>query len=575
MPRLKYPSPVVLRGALELSDDDDLDAEEIDRLLFDLPEVRDCSEAVKELLSKKYGPERAGDILRVMLHKVASRQQHLERHWTHAPGSVWRLADFPNRPARQMRKRRRRKPCRPSKALYYERSKELARPACVDRIYVAVAELIAKIREHHPMFMQYLMGDGTGVQAHVTFRHCCDEESCPRKGKRRSLRPDTVVTRLSSDRDDDYEEEGAEEELAVDEPLKDLIGRIYEFNGEVLEVRRSPDERRAMQVRVIRKKKGKEEPSCWYETRCAEAWIRIYTRKDGSVKRMWIGYIQQAITDIMTGVQLCGPTYSARRNESSTLPETWKLASRILFGDEDAVVDEGFALAYDKAAYDKTLFEFFTCRGIALVTPERADPHAPPEGRNELRWDCDGVGRCDLCGAPGTPRRFRIENGRPRVAFSCKACALRAGNEHEFSLACSNDWRRLVPLNRLNPVHHELLVARGNREGAHADKRQRWGTGGNDVGSRMRRIGTDWQNLHGALVSLIEVALAGYRLGVFGEAKRAKTVASDYKKVGKEKREAMLDRRRAHNLHLPYGPQAAQFHPDAPAHPPGKPPDPD
>lgn len=265
------------------------------------------------------------------------------------------------------------------------------------------------------------------------------------------------------------------------------------------------------------------------------------------MKRIWIGYIQQDFTDVLTGALICARTFSARRNEASTFMDT--------YGRLTAVAGKPLAIAYDMAADVTSLHEKMAKDGVALVTPMRKDPRAPAEGRNFLSFGHHGEGRCSECHAPGVQFRFSAESsGGPRVWFYCENC--KTGDpEHrkEWSLACSRDWRRLKPLSRFDPVFHELLVARGNREGPHADRRERWGIAGNDVSSRLRRIGTDWQDLHAALAALLEVTLVGYRLGVFEGAKLAKVSVSDYKEKGKEKLDALKAWRREHKLHLPYG----------------------
>lgn len=301
-----------------------------------------------------------------------------------------------------------------------------------------------------------------------------------------------------------------------------------------------------MRIRVIRTKNGKEAPSCWFRTRCKEAWLRMYTHKDGSMKRIWIGYIQQDFTDVLTGALICARTFSARRNEASTFMETFERL--------ETVAGKPKAIAYDMAADVTSLYEAMTSHDVALVTPMKKDSRAPAEGRNFLSFDHHGAGRCPDCRSAGTQVRFSAaEPGGPRVWFACPICEDRNGRPKQFSLNCSRDWRRLTPLSRQSPVFHELLVARGNREGPHADRRERWGIAGNDVSSRLRRIGTDWQDLHAALAALIEVTLVGYRLGVFEGAKLAKLRVSDYKKNRGEKLDALNAWRRERKLHLPYG----------------------
>lgn len=371
---------------------------------------------------------------------------------------------------------------------------------------------MAIVRKKYPHFAQYLMGDGTAVDAHVDFRHDCDEGCCPKEGKKRLGAKPIGRGPSAIAEDDDYVEElpDGREDGPTDEPPPDLIGELYECKGERLEIQRKDDGR--MRVRVIRRRKGKDVPSCWYVTRCRDAWIRIYTRKDGSVKRMWIGYIQQGFTDILTGALVFAKTYSARRNEASTFMESYRGPDEDEGGGPHASLEQVAgtpkAIVYDKALDVMSIFEEMTRRDVALVVPLKADPHAPPEGRNFLEFDCDGGGRCPDCFMAGSRLRFSPTGaGGPRVWFRCNSCS------KDFSFACSRNWRLLTPLSRLSPVFHELLVARGHREGSHADRRERWGVAGNDVASRSRKLGTEWHDLQAALVALIEVSLVAFRSG--------------------------------------------------------------
>lgn len=531
----RYPSPQRLLGVLKLSKDPDLDADQIVRSLFRIPEIRKLGDRTR--IDHKDGPQRHGDVLRMALHMVASGEVSIENHHKEAHNDQWRLAKWPAKLGRG------KKANRPSKSLYYQRLKDLEDPEVIKQVWETVAKIIAIVREKHPMFAQYLMGDGTAVDAHVDFRHDCEEGCCPNKGKRRlGARP---VGRGPSSiaEDDDYSEDlpVAREDIPTDEPPPDLIGELYEFKGERLEIQRRADGR--MRVRVIRRMKGKDVPSCWYVTRCKDAWIRIYTRKDGSVKRLWIGYIQQGFTDVLTGALVYAKTYSARRNESSTFMESYE-------GLEE-VAGRPKAIAYDMALDVTSIYREMTCRGVALVVPLKADPHAPPEGRNFLEFDCDGAGRCPDCFMAGSRLRFSATgSGGPRVWYRCKHC------DKDFSLNCSRNWRLLTPLSRLSPVFHELLVARGHREGSHADRRERWGVAGNDVASRSRKLGTEWHDLQAALVALIEVSLVAFRLGAIKiegvNLKRIRAKRADYKKSGREKLKAVLDRRESVKLHLPW-----------------------
>jgi hypothetical protein len=530
----RYPSPERLQGILKLSKDPDLDADEIVRALYRIPEVRELANEIQH----KDGPDRQGDPLRMALHMVASGEASIENHHKEAHNDQWRLAGWPGNPGRG------KTPNRPCKSLYYKRLGELASPEVIDRIWATVAKIVAIVRKKYPMFAQYLMGDGTAVDAHVDFRHDCDEGCCPNKGKKRLGAKPVGRGPSSMAEDDDYSEDlpDGREDVPTDEPPPDLIGELYEFKGERLEIQKKSDGR--MRVRVIRRRKGKDVPSCWYVTRCKDAWIRIYTHKDGSVKRMWIGYIQQGFNDVLTGALIYAKTYSARRNESSTFMESYEGLEK--------VAGRPKAITYDMALDVTSIYKEMTCRDVALVVPLKADPHAPPEGRNFLEFDCEGGGRCPDCFMAGSRLRFSATgDGGPRVWFRCSSC------EKDFSLNCSRNWRLLTPLSRLSPVFHELLVARGNSEGPHADRRERWGVAGNDVSSRSRKIGTEWHDLQAALVSLIEVSLVAFRSGALKiegvNLKRVRAKRSDYKKSGREKLQAVLDRRESVKLHLPWG----------------------
>ena len=71
-------------------------------------------------------------------------------------------------------------------------------------------------------------------------------------------------------------------------------------------------------------------------------------------------------------------------------------------------------------------------------------------------------------------------------------------------MACSKDWRRILPLARSEETYYELNAFRQNREHAHQGRRDRYNVGGKDLSSRHKRIGTDVQKLRAAAGCFID-----------------------------------------------------------------------
>jgi hypothetical protein len=115
-----------------------------------------------------------------------------------------------------------------------------------------------------------------------------------------------------------------------------------------------------------------------------------------------------------------------------------------------------------------------------------------PGGGDFKRHDKDthdrhGVPRCQHCGAPTGFVRFSPgdlskpdEHRKPRLWVRCMAGATDACTKTQ-TIACSSDYRMLVPLWRTDPLYHELKESHSTYEAQHDWWRDRYKVAADDL----------------------------------------------------------------------------------------------
>lgn len=102
--------------------------------------------------------------------------------------------------------------------------------------------------------------------------------------------------------------------------------------------------------------------------------------------------------------------------------------------------------------------------------------------------DRHGIPRCKHCGGPSEFVRFSANQGKPRLWFRCMI-GVTDGCAKGQTIACSKDWRLLVPLWRTDPLYHELKASHKPYEAVHDWWRDRYKVAADHLGIRPKARG--------------------------------------------------------------------------------------
>ena len=142
---------------------------------------------------------------------------------------------------------------------------------------------------------------------------------------------------------------------------------------------------------------------------------------------------------------------------------------------------------------------------------------------DSARWDRHGVPRCPIAVGPGDTKvlgqGLYFGRGEPRLRFR-RQLRITPECERQHSIACSEEWRMLIPLSRLSERYHALKKAGKNAEHVYRHWRDRYKVFGNNVDTRPKRPGIAWQNLRASVALLIEWFRLCARYGWLGSPRR-------------------------------------------------------
>lgn len=355
----------------------------------------------------------------------------------------------------------------------WRRLRELAEVA--DEFLIAAGKLIRRARTQDPRVMAHVHFDNTEDETHAALVHDCDPRTCPRRGRGhaagrgrsgtalRPARQNTKTFREDRQKLNTLAPETAEQERGTHEPAR---VELVERGGRT----------------VKRVKIG----DCWYRTLDTDAGIRAYMGPRGA-KRFWHGYYSgKAVCHFTGGV--IPIVESASVQEHNIFDRHFDLVTELVGAPpETAIGDKGLSI--------ESAFRKCTTNGTAPVFPWRSTPGG-------VRHDYDthdrhGIPRCKHCGAPTTFVRFSpgdrnrpADERRPRLWFNYMSGASPACAKTQ-SIACSTDYRLLVPLWRTEKLYHELRASHGTYESAHDWWRDRYKVAADDLGLRpkVRDIG--------------------------------------------------------------------------------------
>jgi hypothetical protein len=382
----------------------------------------------------------------------------------------------------------------------WRRFRELERAA--DAFLGALARVVQHARRHEPRVGAHVYQDGTEQETHAALVHDCrgDDECALRERASRASaghgyagsarRPARVTTALVR---------AERQKLAEEEPPKSICDeRLHQPDKVQLVIRGQSVVKRIRQN------------GCWYATLDVDAGIRAYMGERGA-RRFWHGYYNQKAIDHYTGGVLFPGVYNASYQEYDLFDDVYDNVCRIL-GDKPQTVigDKGYSVA--------SVFKKCTENGTAPVFPWR------PGGGDMKRHDKDthdrhGVPRCKHCGGPANFVRFSAAGGKPRLWVDCMIGATEECAKTQ-TIACSNDWRLLVPLWRTDPLYHELKQSHQSYEAVHDWWRDRYKVAGDGLANRPKVRGIGAQRLRANCAALIEWLRICAREGWLGSARR-------------------------------------------------------
>jgi hypothetical protein len=285
---------------------------------------------------------------------------------------------------------------------------------------------------------------------------------------------------------------------------------------------------------------------CWYRTRDKSAGIRAYI-SNNRVHRFWHGFYNVKVVDHFTGAPVSVRVFDASTQEFKTYPEVMESTIATMGATPRAVVaDRGLSM--------REIFEWNTRRGIASVMPYRKDSRGAERTDGE-DFDRHGIPRCRKCGAASEFVRFSA-NPSPRIWFRCADQTL-PECLREQTIACSHDWKSLLPIWRTSETYLALRNSHSKYERVHAHWRSRYRVSAATHEMRPKRIGLGWQQLRASTALLVEWLRIVSREGWTGSARR------NNERPEKDRAERSLTEirsfRLAKGLLNPYGPRAVEL----------------
>lgn len=512
--------PTAVLGATEWSDSFYNSQAGIIRLLRSQSDIhRELVDATTRPQGMGGRPPLPGEWAVIYLAYIASYERDLIRWWRATDNPLWRLADFANRPSYD------------TTHYNFERLEQHA-----DDFRAAAQKIIQRAGE----LSGYQVGswihiDGTEAEAHSRLHHACpaNHQTCRRRrngqpgssgGQSRRGGP---IAKQSSPDARRYRH--AHDKTPTNGPGALSYSRICGY-----------DEKDRPLLAI---------GGCVFRVSDGDAGIRAYSRGGKQVK-FWHGYYHLKATDHFTGAVIATIVVNASVNEKDAYGWLLNAIYENLGRYPIAVVgDRGFA-------YEE-IYELNTRLGIASIFPFR--PKNQHEKREDLEtdlYDRHGVPRCRHCGSEGRFVSFATggnsANSSPRITFVCQAPST-PGCAKRQTIACSHNWRLLLPLSRLSEAYHALKESHMHYEAAHWRWRDRWRVAGDNSQTRPLRRGRACQVLRSEAALLCEWLLVGHRQGwLVGH--RPQHGNTPYVHTGKGSLNGLTASRWKKGLHLPEGP---------------------
>lgn len=542
MPRQRFQPPDRLVGATAFASDPALNGGlQMVRLVKHHRWLsRDLRRRTK--LASRYGRHRArGRWELVAVAFVASDYVDIQPWYYESTDSLWQACGFLTRPTYRT---------------VWRRLRELAGVA--DEFLLAAGKLIRRAQSKDPRVMAHVHFDNTEDETHAALVHDCTWNECPHRrtrtghasgrgragGGRRPIRVATKDFRDDRHREAAMSEEEAEAEIRGHSPATTEL------------VRRG--------TRTVKRVKV---GGCWYRTLDLDAGVRAYMGPRGA-KRFWHGYYNGKAACHFTG-GVIPIVESASLREHTIFEKHYELVCELTGkAPETAIGDKGLSIA--------SAFKKCTTNGTAPIFPWR------PGGGDLQRHDHDthdrhGVPRCKHCGAPTDFIRFSpgdknkpADEREPRLWVKCMAGAT-AACAREQTIACSTNYRALLPLWRTDPLYHELKESHSTYEAVHDWWRDRYKVAADDIGVRPKVRDIGFHRLRANVACLIEWLRICIKHGWLGD---APSNLRETKRGFQDRAERISSRlekyRYRKGLMNPYGRRAERLYPGAMATPPSR-----
>lgn len=418
-----------------------------------------------------------------------------------------------------------------------------------DSVLEAASTLIQHARRREPRIGQHLHVDGTEAETNAAFVHdCTNEAPCMRRSfgrrgvARRPQRTHSAEARAERHRETDapISQEPQAWELDPEEAIGEARPEAWP------KIRRRNEKGEAVVLeyqRWLRVKLGEH----WYRTRDKEAGWRMYTRARGA-NHFWHGYYNLKSIDHYTGAPVAVEVEAASVPEYKIFPALSERIDRALSTTPQTVVaDRGFS--------QKTVFEALTASNVAAVIPWRASSGAGAKRHDHETHDRHGIPRCKHCGGPTDFVRFNHQP-TPRLWTICLLGHTTACGKTQ-SIACSKDWRLLVPLWRTSATYHELRSSHQRYERVHHHWRERYGVGGDTHHTRPKRVSRAGQQLRATVAMMIEWLRICWREGWLSTPRRNTNQPQRQKDIGPRIAARFAKTRQTLGLLAPYGRSAA------------------
>jgi hypothetical protein len=468
--------------------------------------------AARTTVDKEWGRRREpGSWALAYMGFVVSKFVDIEPWWVQTATELWRECGFLNG--------------RPAYQTVYERFVELE--AFSDEFREVAGRLIRYCKEQAPEIGKHLHVDGTEAETHSALAHDCQPgEGCKwhksngsQRGTPTATHPRRVPTEVVRDERHSQSNQPPlpdDEQLAGQGELKEVDGRLrLRMNGH------------------------------WFRTLDNDAGVRAYSGPRKS-SRFWHGFYNHKMIDHYTGAPLAVGVYSASLQEHLAYPDLLNRAQGALGTlPQTVTADRGFSI--------EKVFERNTRLGVASVIPWRKGLHRM-EREDFTTHDRHGIPRCKHCAGESEFVRFS-ETPSARIWFHCLR-PKQAGCQKDQTIACSTDWRLLVPLWRVEPVYHELRQSHQSYERVHRLWRERYRVGGDNRSSRPKRRGRACQELRAQAALLAEWFTIAWREGWLESSRKNHKEPKRNKRGGERAAKELESYRFNIGLTTPYGPMA-------------------